>query len=154
MFILGLGYDIFVIFILFLYIIIYTQERMMDMMKMNALESLMDPHMLYLDLSTGVLGSIIAQFIISGKDRFNIYNINLGLIFSILFARITTDFLYYNLVSKTYKFGGSISEFVFSIALWFILIFTMFKMKIYNALITFSSMILSMFAIARLTGWG
>jgi hypothetical protein len=125
-----------------------------QMMKMNALESLLDPHMIYLDITTGILGVIIAQLVIVGKNKFNIYNSSIYLLFSILIARIITDFLYYYLVSKTYSFGGSVSEFGYSIVMWFLLTGIMLKMSMNDTLLTFFSMILTMFAIARVTGWG
>lgn len=125
-------------------------------MKMTALESLMDKNMLYLDITSGVLGLFLA---ISLKDGLNHYH--WYFVLAVIVARLIIDFVYHKFISETDMFGGSNLEFILSSIAWVVLFL------IYNYInkegktvpmkeigILYLTTVLSMMAIARATHWG
>jgi hypothetical protein len=116
-------------------------------MHMNALESLKDEKMIYLDLLSGVLAEILMKFLIP-EHKFNPLNIGL-----VLASRSIVDFLYYHIVSKTNAFGGTLLELGLSIPV-FVLLFKTVNPNFSGSLMKVGVVqIIVLFAMARVTGW-
>ena len=126
----------------------------MTMMKMTAMESLKDPHMLYLDIASGLGGLVLYNLVENGKASFKFSNINWKLALVVLISRIIIDFSYSKLISDTDSFGGSNSEFIYSSLLFFAIIFGLFKLGMNKSITLYVSTALVMFAVARVTHWG
>lgn len=122
------------------------------MMKMTAVQSLKDPHMLYLDVVSGIGGLVLYNLIRDGKASFRVSKIDWKLILVVLISRVIVDFSYSRLVSRTAFFGGSNNEFIFS-SLVFIAI-TTYLMGMNKSMTLYASTALVMFAVARATHWG
>ena len=118
-------------------------------MKMTAMESLMDPHMIYLDLAAGI-GGLVLYNMIGGP--FKLSNVDWKLAGVVLLSRLLIDFGYSKLVSEKDFFGGSNQEFILSSLMWFSIMF--FIMKTKNTTSLYLSTVLVMFAVARATHWG
>ena len=126
----------------------------MEMMEMTALQSLKDPHMIYLDIAAGIGGVILYNLIEGDRKSFTISKINWKLVLVVLISRIVIDFGYHVLVSKTSNFGGSNNEFIFSSLLFLAIIVGIFNFKTDKAVSLYLSTALTMFAVARITHWG
>ena len=126
------------------------------MMGMNAMESLKDPNMVYLDISAGISGFILTMMLMNGYRSATYPPALLPLVFLVLISRLIVDFLYYNLVSKTHHFGGSNEEFMWSSLVWFAIAFLYMNTmrQPVPVPILYASSVLCMMAIARLTHWG
>ncbi len=135
-------------------------------MQMTAIQSMTDMNMVYLDVSAGVTGLILATLVLKGLDVFDYTKLNYVIIPMILIARLIVDFGYHTFVSQTDMFGGSLQEFILSIIVWGVLmkyvlpyVIKYFKLPFARptdkeiAVILACSVIM-MFAIARLTHWG
>ena len=125
-------------------------------MEMNAMDSFKDPHMVYLDISAGISGFILTMMLMNGYRSARFPVGLFPLVFLVLISRLIVDLLYYNFVSKTYHFGGSNAEFIWSSFVWFILAFLYSKLtrRSIPIVILYASSVLCMMAIARLTHWG
>ena len=126
----------------------------MEMMKMTAMESLMDPNMVYLDITAGIGGLILYNLVENGKTSFKFSNINWSLALVVLISRIIIDFSYSKLISDKDFFGGSNKEFIFSSLLFFAIIIGLFKLDMSKSISLYISTALVMFAVARVTHWG
>lgn len=128
----------------------------MVMMKMNALESLKDKKMLYLDVVSGVLGVVLFFMVKDGYKNFKFENKMVPLMTTILISRIIVDAVYYYAVSKTESFGGSTKELVISSVLWFVIVYMLSegKMKPEEMVVLFICLSVVLLAVARLTHWG
>ena len=129
----------------------------MVMMKMNAMESLKDKNMLYLDLLSGITGLILFFLIKNGMNNFSFEKCLIPIIFAVILARVVVDAVYYYTVSKTESFGGSNGEFLWSSLLWFLMVvpYIMYFCNggVKNSVILYTCTFFSMMALARLTRW-
>ena len=122
------------------------------MVSMNAMQSLLDPGMLYLDILSGTFGSALANSSLKHKN-YGLGGVKMHDVVHVLIARIIVDYLFFTFVSKTKAFGGSMNEFLFSSALWFgtnLLLGGSVK----DNLVKFGTTFLVMLAIAKVTNWG
>ena len=131
----------------------------MTMMTMTAMESLTDLPMLYLDVTSGVLGLILFNLVTHGRNNFSVSKYPFHLAAMVLIARVVVDFLYHSLVSKTQAYGGTTLEFVAASATWFALMYFMNKgmghgLSLQKIATLYATTLLAMFAIARVTHWG
>lgn len=120
--------------------------------SMNALESAMDPSMLYLDVLAGLLGSYLATQVKRGPSR-----ILWSFVFLILVSRVIVDLVYYYGVSKRKAFGGTLQEMFWGLIVWILLaciIVTNTSVTRRQACIVGISQVVILFAVARVTGWG
>lgn len=117
-------------------------------MEMNALESLKDTKMIKLDILSGLLAEILIKFIFRENYKINPLNI-----FLILASRSIVDVLYYNLISKTDAFGGSLLEIGLSIIV-FALLYKIINPGRNLGLIHGLIHLIVLFAVARITNWG
>jgi hypothetical protein len=132
----------------------------MMMMKMNALESFQDPHMVYLDITAGIAGFVLTMMLLDGYKDFTLPPILIPLVFMALISRLVVDLFYYYVVSKKVAFGGSNLEFFMSSVIWFCLVVLYVALtktnqfKVVQIPILYISSVLCMMAIARMTHWG
>jgi hypothetical protein len=126
----------------------------MEMMKMNAMESLLDPGMFYLDITTGITSSLLNAALHKGIVNVTLADIQPVLVPLVLISRAVVDFLYYYFVSKKEHFGGSMLEFVLGGALWLVLVRLCVGLNLRDMAILFGSTLVMLLAIARLTHWG
>lgn len=142
-------------------------------MKMNAMESLKDPSMLYLDLVAGFGGCVLFAVLQKGAKNVSVktftkapVSMYVDMLFStvlVLISRVIVDYSYYNLKSKTEYFGGSNEEFLYSSLVWLTLM-SIYKKLMYpkkcmgmlmkEVVLQYLSTFLVMLATARVTGWG
>ena len=124
-------------------------------MKMNAMQSLYDKHMLYLDVVSGIGGVFFYVLIQNGLRNFKFSMISSVLILAmggVLLSRVAVDFLYSKFISATFAFGGSNQEFIYSSIAWFLLMGTMFTFP--KSVLLYLCTLLVMMATARVTHWG
>lgn len=119
---------------------------------MNALESLLDKNMLYLDIVSGTAGSYLNSQLKTGS-MFDIIDVPM-----VLISRGIVDYTYYLLISRTRQFGGSNLEFILSSLVWFGL---MSLYKLYSKSTTYSQIAVKflmtfivMLSVAKVTQWG
>ncbi len=124
------------------------------MEKMTAMASLTNKNMAYLDLTAGLVGALLFNVVLNGIDNFSVDKKIVFIALAVLVARLVTDFAYDNLVSTTDMFGGSLLEFVASSAVWFVIIhYLLPDITMKNKIALYSSTVVAMLAIARLTQW-
>ena len=125
---------------------------------MNAMESLKDKKMLYLDILSGISGLVLFFLIKNGMNNFKFEKCLIPVIFAVILARVIVDAIYHYAVSKTKTFGGSNSEFLWSSLLWFLMVIPFLHLckhgGIKNSIILYICTLISMMAIARVTKWG
>lgn len=131
-------------------------------MKMNAMESLKDKKMLYLDIVSGLMGWLLYNALVKGLDKSQITSGDrTAIVVSILavfVSRVIADYGYHSLVSKTKTFGGTHTEFLASAVVWLGLIYAYQyyknkKIDVKSALTQLACTFIAMLAIAKLTGW-
>ena len=124
-------------------------------MNMTAMESLMDPNMVYLDLLAGITGVVLSRLIVSGLSAFKFSNVYITIAFAVLISRIIVDYLYDALVSKSDAFGGSMLEFGASSIVWLCIVSLVYPSLTWkNKIVLYLSTVVMMLAIARATRWG
>jgi len=128
------------------------------MAYMNAMESIKDKNMLYLDLASGAAGLVLFNLVMNGIESFKADRYPLYLAAFVLIARVVTDYSYHIGVSKTKVYGGTTLEFVGSSMTWFAMVWALsqcclpsFKGK--QIAVLYLSTVVSMMAISRVTGW-
>jgi hypothetical protein len=132
------------------------KSKMDSMPDMNAMESLQDKNMVYLDLLSGFIGALLFLVMESGylNINWNWKTVIFGTL-AVLVSRVIVDFIYYHTVSKTEKFGGTLKEFLISSAVWWVLAFIMLgDLSLIEKFIMYAMTFWSMLAISRLTHWG
>ena len=124
------------------------------MEKMTAMASLTNKNMAYLNLTAGLVGALLFNVVLNGIDNFSVDKKIVFIALAVLVARLVTDFAYDKLVSTTDMFGGSLLEFVASSAVWFVIIhYLLPDITMKNKIALYSSTVVAMLAIARLTQW-
>ena len=128
----------------------------MVMMKMNAMESLKDKNMLYLDIVSGVLGVFLYVMLRDGYKNFKLDKKMLPYMLTIILSRVIVDFVYYHAVSKTEMFGGSTKELAISTVVWFAMVYMLSrgKMKPIEMGVLFACLSVVLLAVAKVTNWG
>ncbi len=124
----------------------------------TAMDSLTNRNMVYLDIVSGLFGTLL---FVSLKD--SIYNFNFEHfesidVFSFLIARSLTDFFYAKFISDTNDYKSSTSEFTFTSIIWLIfkLCYTKIISKSFNindVFLQYFSIIFVMSAVNNLTNW-
>jgi len=142
-------------------------------MQMNAMESLKDMNMLYLDLISGLGGCVLFSMVKKGTNNITTKTfmntptkVYVDIVFStvlVLISRIIVDFSYYHLKSKTENFGGSNKEFLYSSLVWLALM-SVYKKLMYpkkstvvlmkDIVLQYLVTFLVMLSTAKVTGWG
>ena len=131
-------------------------------MQMNAMESLLDPGMFYLDVLSGISGVVLASMLYA-CDLPQI-GMHAGVVsMLVILSRGLVDAGYHYLVSPTDMFGGSVEQMIYSSLLWVVLFIGLevlmnketVPLEIAKKVgIAYGSTLLFMMAIARITGWG
>jgi hypothetical protein len=121
---------------------------------MNAMQSLLDKKMLYLDLVSGAGGAVLYEVMRRGVGQFQWKAVHWFAVVAVLLARVIADYGYSTLVSATRRFGGTNLEFGLSSAVWFALILGFTRHNGKQALMLYGATLLVMMATARLTRWG
>ncbi len=134
------------------FLVKYWHKTMMDMMKMTAMDSLYDKHMLYLDLVSGLGGAALYALVQNGLQHFKVSAIPFKAVFGVLLARVIVDYFYGTFISGKSMFGGSNQEFLYSSIVWFLLMSAMFSFP--KSILLYGCTLLVMMATARLTHWG
>lgn len=124
------------------------------MMSMTAMQSMLDANMVYLDVSAGIAGFVLFLQIVNCGRKTSYAQTHAFVALFILLARLLTDFIYHRAVSKTDFFGGSIREFGLSSLAWLAMMRTFTNMSLQDIGILYTTSVIMMFAIARLTHWG